>query len=120
MSVVEDKLFSIISIQLESIDSEHTMSESDEAYQQEFEEWLKNPPEEYRELFAEINEASAAYDRKSAQIKELIQEINSMADSMEASASELQEEANDIRQQLDLRTDDPNGYSEVRISNPYN
>lgn len=68
--------------------------------QSEFEEWLENPPEEYKELFSEITEALAEYDHKSAQTKQLVQEVVSIADDLEELANESQNEANQIKQEV--------------------
>jgi len=68
--------------------------------QSEFEEWLENPPEEYKELFSEITEALQEYEHKSAQTKQLVQEIVSIADNLEELAEESQKEANQIKQEV--------------------
>ncbi|BAT56549.1 hypothetical protein NOS3756_55560 [Nostoc sp. NIES-3756] len=68
--------------------------------QSEFEEWLENPPEEYKELFSEITEALEEYDHKSAKTKQLVQEIMSIADDLEELAEETQNEANQIKQEV--------------------
>lgn len=61
--------------------------------QSEFENWLKHPPEEYKDLFLEIKEASEKYDQKSTETKQLAQEVLLMANSLEALADEFQDEA---------------------------
>lgn len=61
--------------------------------QSEFETWLENPPEEYKDLFSDITDASQKYDQKSAETKQLAQEVLSMANSLEALANEYQDEA---------------------------
>ncbi|BCL37116.1 hypothetical protein [Nostoc sp. MS1] len=68
--------------------------------QSEFEDWLENPSEEYKELFSEITETLEQYDHKSAQTKQLVQEIVSIADDLEELAKESQNEANQIKQEV--------------------
>lgn len=51
----------------------------------EFEDWLENPPEEYKDLFSEIVGASQKYAQKSLETKQLAQEVLSMANSLETS-----------------------------------
>lgn len=68
--------------------------------QSEFEDWLENPPEEYKELFSEITEALEEYDHKSVHTKQLVQEIMSIADNLEELAEESQNEANQIKQEV--------------------
>lgn len=61
--------------------------------QNEFETWLENPPEEYKDLFSEIQEASQKYDQKSTETKQIAKEVLMMANSLEALADECQDEA---------------------------
>ncbi|YAF97119.1 MAG: hypothetical protein AB3A66_05475 [Nodularia sp. CChRGM 3473] len=70
--------------------------------QSEYEEWLENPPEEYKELFSEITEALEKYDQKSAQAKKLTQEIVSIADDLKELAEESQNEAEQIKQEVEV------------------
>jgi hypothetical protein len=66
----------------------------------EFEDWLENPPEEYKDLFAEITDASQEYDRKSVETKQLAQEVLSMANSLKTLAEEYQDEAEHLKQDI--------------------
>ncbi|MCC5665241.1 hypothetical protein LC653_15280 [Nostoc sp. CHAB 5784] len=70
--------------------------------QTEFEEWLENPPEEYKDIFYEITEASQKYDQKSAQTKQLAQEVLSIANNLEGLAEECQDEADKIKQEIEI------------------
>ncbi|MBN4001427.1 hypothetical protein [Nostoc sp. LPT] len=70
--------------------------------QSEFEEWLENPPEEYKDIFSEITEASQKYNQKSAQTKQLAQEVLSIANNLEELAEECQDEANKIKQEIKI------------------
>ncbi|WP_375496623.1 hypothetical protein [uncultured Nostoc sp.] len=70
--------------------------------QSEFDEWLENPPEEYKDIFSEITEASQKYDQKSAQTKQLAQEVLSIANNLEGLAEECQDEADKIKQEIEI------------------
>ncbi|WP_392535157.1 hypothetical protein [Nostoc sp. C117] len=70
--------------------------------QSEFEEWLENPPEEYKNIFSEITEASQKYDRKSAQKKQLALEVLSIANNLEELAEEFQDQAEKIKQEVKI------------------
>ncbi|WP_375510341.1 hypothetical protein [uncultured Nostoc sp.] len=70
--------------------------------QTELEEWLENPPEEYKHIFYEITEASQKYDQKSAQTKQLAQEVLSVANNLEGLAEECQDEADKIKQEIEI------------------
>ncbi|MGG6266261.1 hypothetical protein ACQ4M3_05405 [Leptolyngbya sp. AN03gr2] len=68
--------------------------------QPEFEAWLENPPEEYKDLFSEVAEVAQEYDLKSAKVKQLTQEVLSTAASLETLAEECQDEANQLKQDV--------------------
>lgn len=68
--------------------------------QNEFETWLENPPEEYKDLFSEIQEASQKYDQKSTETKQIAKEVLMMANSLEALAGECQDEAAQIEEEV--------------------
>ncbi|MFN6530063.1 hypothetical protein [Nostoc sp. ChiSLP03a] len=70
--------------------------------QDEFEKWLENPPEEYKDIFSEITEVSQKYEQKSAQTKQLVQEVLSIANNLEELAEECQDEANQIKQEIEI------------------
>ena len=60
-------------------------------------EWDRNPPEEYKELFAEIDQAAAAYSASIEQGLKLSSQLRDAADDLEALASELQQEAEELK-----------------------
>jgi hypothetical protein len=55
--------------------------------EQTFEQWLSVPPEEYRELFAEINTASSAYQQGIENLREASRELLSAAEDLECQAN---------------------------------
>ena len=67
-----------------------------------FDTWLDNPPEEYRELFSEIQDVSKKYDQSSLKTKHLVQDLQSIANSLEVAAAELQDEAIQLNNQNKL------------------
>ena len=72
--------------------------------QREFETWVENPPEEYKDLFLEIKEASEEYDQKSTKTKKIVQEVLMMANSLEALADECQDEAAQLEAEVKVLT----------------
>ena len=60
-------------------------------------EWDRNPPEEYKELFSEIDQAAAAYSASIEQGLKLSSQLRDAADDLEAVAGELQQEAEEIK-----------------------
>ena len=60
-------------------------------------EWDRNPPEEYKELFAEIDQAAAAYSASIEQGLKLSSQLRNAADDLEAVAGELQQEAEELK-----------------------
>lgn len=64
----------------------------------EFQNWLKNPPDEYKELFAEIESTSKTFAQKRGEARQLHQAVTSMANSLEDLASECQDEADRLKQ----------------------
>jgi hypothetical protein len=60
-------------------------------------EWDRNPPEEYKELFAEIDQAAAAYSASIEQGLKLSSQLRDAADDLDALAGELQEEAEELK-----------------------
>ena len=60
-------------------------------------EWDRNPPEEYKELFAEIDQAAAAYNASIEQGLKLSSQLRDAADDLDALAGELQEEAAELK-----------------------
>jgi hypothetical protein len=60
-------------------------------------EWERNPPEEYKELFAEIDQAAAAYSASIEQGIKLSSQLRDAADDLDALAGELQQEAEELK-----------------------
>ena len=60
-------------------------------------EWERNPPEEYKELFAEIDQAAAAYSASIEQGLKLSSQLRDAADDLEALSGELQQEAEELK-----------------------
>jgi hypothetical protein len=60
-------------------------------------EWDRNPPEEYKELFAQIDQAAAAYSASIEQGLKLSSQLRDAADDLEAVAGELQQEAEELK-----------------------
>ena len=60
-------------------------------------EWERNPPDEYKELFAEIEQATAAYSASIEQGLKLSSQLREAADDLEAVAEELQQEAGELK-----------------------
>jgi hypothetical protein len=60
-------------------------------------EWERNLPEEYKELFAEIDQAAAAYSASIEQGLKLSSQLRDAADDLEALSGELQQEAEELQ-----------------------
>jgi hypothetical protein len=60
-------------------------------------EWDRNPPEEYKELFSEIDQAASAYSASIEQGLKLSSQLRDAADDLEAVAGELQQEAQELK-----------------------
>ena len=60
-------------------------------------EWDRNPPEEYKELFAEIDQAAAAYSASIEQGLKLSSQLRDAADDLDALAGELQQDAEELK-----------------------
>ena len=60
-------------------------------------EWDRNPPEEYKELFAEIDQAAAAYSASIEQGLKLSHQLRDAADDLDALAGEMQQEAEELK-----------------------
>ena len=60
-------------------------------------EWDRNPPEEYKELFAEIDQAAATYNASIEQGLKLSSQLRDAADDLEALSGELQQEAEELK-----------------------
>ena len=60
-------------------------------------EWERNPPEEYKELFAEIDQAAAAYSTSIEKGLKLSAKLRDAADDLEALSGELQQEAAELK-----------------------
>ena len=59
--------------------------------------WDRNPPEEYNELFAEIDQAAAAYSASIEQGLKLSSQLRDAADDLDALAGELHQEAEELK-----------------------
>lgn len=71
-----------------------------QAQQNELKNWLENPPDEYKELFAEIQSSSKEFEQKLEEARQLHQEVNTVADSLEELANEYQNEAEHLNQEV--------------------
>ena len=60
-------------------------------------DWDRNPPEEYKELFAEIDQAAAAYSASIEQGLKLSSQLRDAADDLDALAGELQQDAEELK-----------------------
>jgi hypothetical protein len=60
-------------------------------------DWNSNPPEEFKELFAEIDQAAAAYSASIEQGLKLSAQLRGAADDLEALSGELQQEAEELK-----------------------
>jgi hypothetical protein len=67
----------------------------------DFQNWLKNPPEEYRDLFKDIESVSAEFGHKVEKAKHLGEDALAMAKSLEQLAEEAQAEAEHLRQEAE-------------------
>ncbi|MBW4419032.1 MAG: hypothetical protein KME13_07350 [Myxacorys californica WJT36-NPBG1] len=68
----------------------------------EFQAWLDNPPEEYREVFAEIDTTAKQFDQVLTQARQLGQDINAIAESLEESVADLEAEAEQLQQEIEV------------------
>lgn len=68
----------------------------------EFEAWLENPSEEYREVFAEIDTTAKQFDQVLTQARQLGQDINAIAESLEESVADLEAEAEQLQQEIEV------------------
>ncbi|AFZ30293.1 hypothetical protein Glo7428_1737 [Gloeocapsa sp. PCC 7428] len=66
-------------------------------HQTEFTSWLENPPDEYKELFAEIDRVAGNYDNELAILKQKQQAMMSIADDIKALAEEIQDEGDRLK-----------------------
>ncbi|MBD0336763.1 MAG: hypothetical protein ICV62_14840 [Cyanobacteria bacterium Co-bin13] len=65
---------------------------------QSFQGWLSHPPEEYKDLFAEIESATTDLNKSLNKAQRLGQEAREMALSLEEQTAEVQKEAARLRQ----------------------
>uniref|UniRef100_B8HYY6 Uncharacterized protein n=1 Tax=Cyanothece sp. (strain PCC 7425 / ATCC 29141) TaxID=395961 RepID=B8HYY6_CYAP4 len=73
-----------------------------EKHQQEFQDWLANPPDEYKELFAEIDGVTKAYSEKVSEIEEISSELLAIGDELEAMAEDYEDQADQLIENLQL------------------
>lgn len=71
-------------------------------HQEKFATWLEDPPDEYKELFAEIERVSEGYDNQLAKLKQKQQAIVSIADDLEVLAQEIQGESKRLQQEAQI------------------
>lgn len=71
-------------------------------HQEKFASWLENPPDEYKEIFAEIDRVSGDYDFQLALLKQKQQAVISIADDLEGLADEIQDEGDRLKQEVEL------------------
>ena len=67
---------------------------------EEFQNWLDNPPEEYKELFGELETASEAYSKQLIEVKPLGEGMIAIADDLEKLAGECQDTADLMKQEV--------------------
>lgn len=60
-------------------------------------DWDRNPPEDYKELFAEIDQAAAAYSASIEQGLKLSSQLRQAAGDLETLSGELQQEAEELK-----------------------
>lgn len=65
----------------------------------DFEAWLANPPEEYRELFSQIADVTTAYGSSIAEGQRLSSELQLAAEELEELSSDCSSEASALKQQ---------------------
>lgn len=70
--------------------------------QTNFETWRQNPPEEYRELFADIELTSQAFSESIEKAKALGKDAKEMAESLENLGQEAQAEAERLREEANI------------------
>lgn len=70
--------------------------------QDEFQNWLENPPEEYQDLFAEIEAVSHEYQQKLIETEKFGKEVIALASSLEELAKECQAEADCLKQEVEV------------------
>ena len=71
-------------------------------HQENLANWLENPPDEYKELFAEIERVSGDYDNQLALLKQKQQAVISIADDLEALADEVQGEGDRLKHEVEV------------------
>ncbi|MUL36906.1 hypothetical protein [Gloeocapsopsis dulcis] len=71
-------------------------------HQEKFASWLENPPDEYKELFAEIDRVSGDYDNQLALLKQKQQAVISIADDLEGLADEIYDEGDRLKQEVEI------------------
>ncbi|MBD2095940.1 hypothetical protein H6F90_12355 [Trichocoleus sp. FACHB-591] len=69
-------------------------------HQDEFQNWLANPPDEYKELFSEIDSTSQEYNRKVAEANQIAAELITIASDLEELAKEHQGEADSLKREV--------------------
>ena len=79
----------------------------------QFEDWRQNPPEEYKDLFSEIEDLSEAYNQS-------IEEGLKISKSIKEEAKDLQKTSDDLSNEAKKLNDDATSAEiEMRIRNKY-
>ncbi len=74
----------------------------DGSTEQTFEEWRSNPPEEYKELFSEINKVSRSYKKSIERGLNLSKTLRKSAEGMEEIAQDLSSEVDTLNQEASM------------------
>ena len=64
-----------------------------------FEEWRSNPPEKYKEIFKEIDDASNEHETNLANAKKAFQNLEDSIHELDQLTKDSKEEASDLRQE---------------------
>ena len=65
----------------------------------EFEEWRSNPPEQYKEIFAEIDQASKDHDAHVASTKKIFQDLGASVEELSQLTEDAQKEAKELKEE---------------------
>jgi hypothetical protein len=66
----------------------------------EFESWLENPPEEYRELFEQTAQVFEEFDQQVAAVRQLSSEGNAISDQLDQLSEEFAAEAAELEREV--------------------
>ena len=65
-----------------------------------FEHWRSSPPEKYREIFAEIDQASKDHKKNLASVKRTFKQLDANIEDLEELTSDCTEEAKTLKEQM--------------------